>query len=332
MKIPAVLLGLVVLCATANPALAQEARWPAKTLYRSTEVHGHRMFYREAGATGHPTVLLLHGYPSSSHAYRELIPLLSGRYHVIAPDNLGSGYSDKPDPSKLPYSFDLLARQISGLLIELELRDIVIYMQDFGAPVGFRVMLAHPDRIRAVVSQNGNAYLEGIPEAKQDFFRNAAADRSPAAVAALFDFTSAKAIQHQQYLRDVADRPEVMNPDSWSIDAHHLETELQRRIQVQLFQDYSGNLDAYPAWQAFMRERQLPTLLVWGANDPVFTPAGARAFLRDVPAAQLRLLDAGHFAVEEKPVEIAQAMISFIESLPRNAARPQRTPTPHANQ
>lgn len=290
-----------------------EALWPAPTYYRFASVNGHRIFYREAGERGRPVLLLLHGYPASSHTYRHLIPLLSARFHVIAPDHLGSGYSAKPDPDKMRYSFDLLTDHVMGLLDALDVDSYTVYMQDFGAPVGFRLMLRAPNRVEGVISQNGNAYLEGIPAAKLAFFRKAGADRSPENVAALFDFTSAAAIRDQQYLRDVQGRETVMSPDSWTMDNHHLESELERRIQVQLFQDYHSNLASYPAWQAFLREQRPATLLVWGARDPVFTPAGARAFLRDVPDARLIFLDAGHFAVEEKPVEIAKAITTFMQ-------------------
>jgi len=291
---------------------APAATWPAPTYYRFADVGGNRIFYREAGERGKPVLLLLHGYPASSHIYRHLIPLLSGRFHVIAPDHLGSGYSGKPDPSQTRYSFDLLADHVIGLLDVLSIGEYTIYMQDFGAPVGFRVMLKRPERVRGLISQNGNAYLEGIAPEKLLFFRSAGTDRSDAKLMSLFEFTGASAVRDQQYLRDVRGREEIMSPDSWTMDSHHLERDADRQIQVQLFQDYRSNLSSYPLWQAFLRERRPPTLLVWGARDPVFTPAGARAYLRDVPDARLILLDAGHFAVEEKPVEIAQAITDFM--------------------
>ncbi len=295
---------------------AQDAVWPAKTTYHWQDVGGHKIFYRSAGDPANTTILLLHGYPSSSHTYRELIPLLSGRYHVIAPDNLGSGFSDKPDPDVTDYDFDLLAAHVSGLLEELQIKNYVIYMQDFGAPVGYRVMMEDPSKVLAIIAQNANAYLEGIPKAKQAFFNNAQIDQSPENVAKLFNFTSAEAIKSNQYLRDVQGKEQIMSPDSWTHDSYFLQTEKARHIQVELFQDYKTNLDSYPTWQAFLREHQFPTLLVWGENDPVFTADGARAYLRDIPEADLHLLDAGHFAAEEKPVEIAKHMIRFLEKLP----------------
>ncbi len=296
-------------------AKAQEAVWPAKTHYRYQEVDGNKIFYREAGESNQPTILLLHGYPSSSHTYRELIPLLSGRYHVIAPDNLGSGYSDKPAPETTDYNFDLLAAKVSGLLTALNVKEYIIYMQDFGAPVGYRVMMSDSTKVKAIIAQNANAYLEGIPKDKQVFFRNAQLDTSPENIAKLFAFTSADAIKQKQYLRDVKGREHIMSPDSWTHDSHFLQNEYERNIQVELFQDYKTNLDDYPKWQAFLREHQFPTLLVWGKNDPVFMASGAKAYLKDLPMAELHLLDAGHFAAEEKPAEIAKYIISFIEGL-----------------
>jgi len=229
-----------------TPGFAQEAVWPAKTYYRYKEINGHNIFYREAGDPKHPTILLLHGYPSSSHTYRELIPLLSGRYHVIAPDNLGSGYSDKPDPATTDYTFDLLADYSEGLIEVLGIKEYVIYMHDFGAPVGYRVMMGDPSKVKAIIAQNANVYLEGIPEAKQTFFHNAQRDKSPKNTANLFAFTSAEAIKQKQYLRDVKGKQDIVSPDSWTHDSHFLEGEKERNIQVELFQDYKTNLDSYP--------------------------------------------------------------------------------------
>lgn len=310
---------LVIACSAiviSRPVLAQDATWPATTHYRYATIAGHRLFYREAGDPEKPVLLLLHGYPASSHTYRNLIPLLSGRYRIIAPDHLGSGYSDKPSPDEVRYSFDLLADKIDALLRSLDVRSYVVYFQDFGAPVGFRLMMRDPSRVRGFISQNGNAYIEGIAPAKLDFFRRAGSDRSDSNVKALFEFTGPNAIRDQQYLRDVAHSPEIMSPDAWTIDSHHLESRDERLIQVQLFQDYTSNLDAYPAWQAHLRKHRPPALLVWGRNDPVFTPSGARAYLRDLPEARLVLLDAGHFAVEERPVDIAKEIIRFMDTLP----------------
>ena len=294
------------------------AKWPSKTYYRYAEVHGRRIFYRESGDPSWPHVLLLHGYPSSSHTYRELIPLLSGRYHVIAPDYLGSGFSDRPGSDEVPYSFRLLAEHVTGLVDALGIDRYVMYMQDFGAPVGFRVAIAHPERLRGLVIQNANAYLDGLTPARQKFFREANTDRSTEKIVSLLDYVGRDAVVNRQYLRDVpGDKRALMSPDTWTHDLAGLATEKDRMIQVRLFQDYASNLDAYPAWQDFLRRQRPPTLIVWGRNDPAFIPPGAQAYLRDVPDAELHLLDAGHFAVEERPVEIAQFMVRFIERLGR---------------
>jgi pimeloyl-ACP methyl ester carboxylesterase len=280
-------------------------------------VNGRRIFYREAGDRSRPTVLLLHGFPASSHTYRELIPLLSGRYHVVAPDYLGSGFSERPSPTEVAYTFDLLAAHVTGLIEALGIERYVMYMQDFGAPVGFRVALRHPERLRALVVQNANAYLDGLTEPRRAFFRRAHDDRSEGNVAALMEVVSDDGVRLRQYLRDVpGERAALMSPDTWTHDLAGLATEEDRAIQLALFQDYQSNIDAYPEWQAFLRRRRPPTLIVWGANDPAFIADGARAYLREVPEAELHLLDAGHFALEEQPVEIAQHMVRFIEQLP----------------
>lgn len=293
------------------------ATWPAKTYYRTAQVMGRQIFYREAGAPDRPTILLLHGFPSSSHTYRELIPLLSGRYHVVAPDYLGSGFSEHPSTREVAYDFDLLASFVTGLADELKLERYVLYLQDFGGPVGFRVAMAHPERLRGLVIQNANAYLDGLTPARQTFFRNARDERSTSKLEELANFVSDDAIKQRQYLRDVpGDRSVRMCPDTWTHDSARLSSPEDRAIQVRLFQDYQNNIDAYPKWQAFLRERQPPTLIVWGKLDPAFIAAGASAYLRDVPKAEIHLIDAGHFAVEEQPVQIAQHITKFMMSLP----------------
>jgi len=315
MKNSILLVFILTLALLGVNAASQEAVWPAKTTYHSQKVNGHNIFYREAGDPSKTTIILLHGYPSSSHTYRELIPLLSGRYHVIAPDNLGSGYSDKPDPESTEYDFVLLAEHINDLIEALDIKEYVIYMQDFGAPVGYRVMMKDPAKVKAIIAQNANAYSEGIPKEKQEFFNNAQLDQSPDNVAKLFAFTSSDAVKNKQYLRDVKGREEIMSPDTWTVDSYFLQTEKERIIPVELFQDYKTNLDTYPEWQKFLKENQFPALIVWGKNDPVFTEAGARAYLKDLPNAELCLLDAGHFAAEENPVEVAKQITLFLDKL-----------------
>jgi pimeloyl-ACP methyl ester carboxylesterase len=306
---------IALLLACAAPTLAQDAAWPAKTYYRHQDVNGRKIFYREAGDRERPTILLLHGFPASSHQYRELIPLLSGRFHVVAPDHLGSGYSDRPDPGSTTYTFDLLADHVDGLIRALDLKTYVVYMQDFGAPVGYRVMMRQPERVKGLIVQNGNAYMEGLTQVRRDFFKSAHEDRSEAKRKQLFDYVGRESIVARQYLRDVKGREETMSPDAWTHDLAFLQSDKDRTIQVQLFQDYYNNLLAYPTWQAWLREHRPPTLIVWGKNDPAFIAPGAEAYLRDLPDAELHLLDAGHFAVEERPVEIAQYIIAFMKKL-----------------
>ncbi len=310
---------LTLLMACASPTTFPSAEWPAKTQYRFANIDGQRIFYREAGDPDAPTIVLLHGYPSSSHSYRELIPLLSGRFHVIAPDYLGSGYSDHPDPTVAPYTFDRLASFVLGLFEALELREYVLYLQDFGAPVGFRVAMDAPDRVRGLVVQNANAYLDGLTTQRRAFFRSAHDDRSPAGLDALRELVSDEAIRERQYLRDVpGQRATRMSPDSWTHDIARMPTEADRQIQVQLFQDYQSNIDAYPTWQAYLRQYRPPTLIAWGKRDPAFVAAGARAYLRDLPDAELHLLDAGHFAEEEQPAVVARLVTRFMLNLDRS--------------
>lgn len=293
-----------------EPSLA----WPAKTHYRYATANGRRIFYREAGDPARPTLLLLHGYPSSSHTYRELIPLLSGRYHVVAPDYLGSGFSDHPSPKEITYTFDLLAAHVTAFVEAVGLKRYTLYMQDFGAPVGYRVAMVHPERVEALIVQNANAYLDGLTDKRRVFFKQAHDDRSETQVAALTQFVSDEAIVQKQYLRDVpGEKATRMSPDAWTHDIARLTTSDDRAIQVQLFQDYQTNIDAYPKWQQYLRARSPRTLIVWGEHDPAFIAAGAKAYLRDLPNAELHFLDAGHFAVEEQAVEIARRITAFMD-------------------
>lgn len=292
-----------------------ELSWPEKTLYNYKEINGYKMFYRQAGNSEKPAVLLLHGYPSSSHTYRELIPMLSGRYHVIAPDNLGSGLSDRPDPKKVKVTFDLLAEQITDLLTELKIKTYYIYMQDFGAPVGFRLMLSNPEKVRGLIAQNANAYMAGLSEEKKKFFLTAGDSNSKFPVSKLQGHVSREAIINSQYLRDVPkEKQHIMSPDTWTHDLAFLKTQRDKDIQISLFRDYRANLSAYPKWQSFLKKSKPPTLIVWGKHDPVFMWPGAKAYLEDLPEAELHLLDAGHFALEEKPVQIAKLVLKFLDA------------------
>jgi pimeloyl-ACP methyl ester carboxylesterase len=286
---------------------------PPPIAYKYKEVGGRRIFYRESGDARKATIVLLHGYPSSSHSYRNLIPMLAMHYHVIAPDNLGSGYSDHPSPDSVRYTFDLLAGYASGLLQGLGIGKYVLYMQDFGAPVGFRMMEENPGRISALVVQNANAYLDGLTAQRQDFFRTAQTDTSREKFELLYGLTGREAVIGKQYLFDLDSADfHTQSPDAWTHDLAFLESDRDRRIQVQLFQDYNTNLLRYPQWQKMLREAKPKTLIVWGAKDRKFTADGAKAYLRDVPEAELHLLDAGHFAAEEKTAEIAGLILDFL--------------------
>jgi len=311
-------LGALWFVAQSAMAGADEMRLPPKTYYRTATVGGHSIFYREAGDRGRPTIVLLHGFPSTSHEFRELIPLLSPDYHVIAPDYLGFGYSDHPDPDVEPYTFDRLADATEGLLEALGLKHFTLYMTDYGGPVGFRLIERNPGAVDAIIVQNANCYLEGLTPARQAYFRRAHDDRSPAGEAFVYERMGADSIINQQYLRDVPpERREIMSPDAWTSDLGFLRTEKDQKIQVQLLRDNENNIDRYPAWQAMLREHQFPALIVWGKNDQGFIAPGAEAYLRDLPHAELHSIDAGHFALEEKPAEIAAYVLAFMKGRER---------------
>jgi len=238
--------------------------------------------------------------------------MLSRYLHIIAPDYLGSGYSERPDPDDYLYSFDRLTDHVQGLLEALHLDHYMLYMQDFGAPVGFRLITRHPERVQAIIVQNANAYLDGLTEPRRTFFREAHDDKSPEHVASLYAFASRESIINRQYLRDVpVERRDIMSPDSWTHDLSFLQTDKDKKIQVELFRDYQTNIDQYEKWQEIMRQHQFPALIVWGQRDPAFIAAGAKAYLKDLPNAELHLIDAGHFAVEERAAEVAQYILQF---------------------
>lgn len=305
-----------ILVVSTNTVFALDALWPSKTHYRYQDVNDNRIFYREAGTKSpdKPTIVLLHGWPTSSHYFRELIPLLSGRYHVIAPDNLGSGYSYRPDPNEVAYTFDLLADHLDGLLIALEINEYVFYIHDFGAPVGFRTMVRDPKKLKGIIAQNGVTHMEGLSGGANEFFEKSHKDRSPVHVTEMNSWGGKAVIDSHK--RNVAGREEGMSPDAWVHDNTVMATENGRRIQTQLFQDYHNNLKAYPEWQSFLRKHQPPTLVVWGTRDKFFVTAGGEAYKKEVPQAEVRLLGAGHYALEEEQVAIAKHIVHFMNKLP----------------
>ena len=265
------------------------------TTYRNATVDGHTIFYREAGRPDAPAVLLLHGFPTSSHMFRDLIPLLADRFRVVAPDLPGFGFSDGPDRAAFPYTFDRLAAIIDRFTTIVGLERFAVYVFDYGAPIGFRLALAHPERITAVISQNGNAYEEGLSEGWnpiQAYWR----EPTEARRAALRGFLTLEATKGQ-YTHGVAD-PSLIAPESYTLDSALLARPGNAEIQLDLFLDYASNVALYPRFQAYLRTHRPPVLAVWGRNDPFFLAAGAEAFRRDVPDAEIRFLDTGHFALE----------------------------------
>lgn len=297
-----------------NISVEESFLLPPPTTYNYMKVKDVNLFYREAGDPSKPTIVLLHGYPSSSHSYRNLIPMLANHYHIIAPDNLGSGYSDHPDSETTNYTFDLLAEYTNELLKSLKIDSYIMYMQDFGAPVGYRMMMKDPKRIDALIVQNANTYLDGLTPKRQSFFKNAQQDKSQKQFDFLYSITSKETIINKQYLFDIdSTNYKIQSPDAWTHDLAFLQKPSDRNIQVQLFQDYYTNLLAYPIWQRMLKETQPKTLIVWGAKDLKFNANGAKAYLRDLPNAELHLLDAGHFAVEEKTREIAKLILEFLK-------------------
>ena len=277
--------------------------------YRTADFDGSKIFYREAGDAAAPAVLLLHGFPTSSHMFRGLIPLLSDRYHVIAPDLPGFGHSEAPARETFNYTFDNLATVIDGFVRAIGLSRYAIYVFDYGAPVGFRLALAHPERITAIISQNGNAYVEGLSDGWNPI-RKYWSEPSEANRAALRAFLTPETTRWQ-YVHGVAD-PENVSPDGYTLDSALLARPGNDEIQLDLFGDYASNIALYPKFQAYFRDKRPPILAAWGKNDPFFLPPGAEAFKRDNPAAEVRLFDTGHFALETHCTEIAAAIRDFL--------------------
>jgi pimeloyl-ACP methyl ester carboxylesterase len=285
--------------------------------YNRVSVKGLEVFYREAGPKDAPTIVLLHGFPSSSHMFRELIPQLADRFRVIAPDYIGFGYSAQPTASEFKYTFDNLTEHVEKLLFEvLGLRKFSIYVQDYGAPVGFRIATRHPEAIEGIIVQNGNAYVEGIGpafEPLKPFWanRNTETEKAPRT---LLTFETTRF----QYTHGAKD-PDRISPDSYTFDQHFLDRPGNDAIQLDLFHNYPSNVALYDEWHQYFRDKQPRTLIVWGQNDPFFTVEGAKAFLTDLPKAELHLLDTGHFALEEKSLYIADRILEFLIRTNRKA-------------
>jgi pimeloyl-ACP methyl ester carboxylesterase len=284
----------------------------ATTTYDRVSVDGLGVFYREAGPKDAPTIVLLHGFPSSSREFDPLIPLLATRYHLIAPDFPGFGHSDAPPPSSYEYTFDHLAKTTSDLLEQLKISKYSLYLHDYGGPVGFRIILAHPERLQALIIQNANVYKEGLG-AKWTGVAQYWDDRK--AHPEVLDAFISLAAAEQRHTGGTS-HPERYNPDTWIDEYAFLSRPGQREIQGDLLYDYRTNVASYPAWQAWLREHKPPTLVAWGRNDPSFIAAGGEAFRRDLPDAEIHLLDAGHFAFDEKNDEIAELILAFLARHP----------------
>ncbi len=269
------------------------------THHRFAQISGRRIFYREAGSVDAPAVLLLHGTPASSHMYRNLIPALADRYHVIAPDYPGFGHSELASTDDFDYTFDSLASHVDGLLDHLGVQRYALYVQDYGAPIGWRLALRHPERVAAIITQNGNAYVEGfVGDAMEPLFTYGR-DRSESNARPLRDLISIDGLKWQ-YTHGVSD-PTVVDPDVWT-NAHAAVAGSEAAIEVQLalFADYITNVELYPRVHEYFRTSQVPLLAAWGRNDEIFGPDGALAFGRDLPNAQIDLLDGGHFLLESR--------------------------------
>ncbi len=305
-------LGLIAAMATGllsvSNALAGEH---IQVYYGNAEIDGTNIFYREAGDKTNPTVLLLHGFPTSSHMYRDLIPQLADDYHVIAPDYPGFGNSDSPDRATFEYTFDNFAHHVDGLLTKLKVQDFSMYVFDYGAPVGYRLYQENPQRVTSIIAQNGNAYDEGIAEfwdpIKAYWKSNATKDRE-----AIRWLTSLKATKWQYESGAAEDRKSLISPDAWQHTQAMLDREGNADIQLDIFYDYQTNIPLYPKWQKTLREQQTPMLVVWGKNDTIFVASGGEAYKRDLPKAEIHMLDAGHFALETHAKEIGSLMKPFL--------------------
>jgi pimeloyl-ACP methyl ester carboxylesterase len=279
------------------------------TRYHHAVVDGSKVFYREAGSNALPNILLLHGFPTSSHMFRSLIPALADRYHVVAPDLPGFGFSDAPDRKHFRYTFENLAKVIDRFTETIGLERYAIYVFDYGAPVGLRLALAHPERVTAIISQNGNAYEEGLSQGWnpiQKYWKEPTAENRTA----LRDFLKPETTKWQ-YTHGVQDET-LIAPEAYILDSALLGRPSNDEIQLDLFLDYASNVALYPKFQEYLRTKQPPLLAVWGKNDPFFLPPGAETFKRDNPNAEIHFYDTGHFALETHAQEIASTMRDFL--------------------
>ena len=317
MNVPALLTLSAVISSMTIQASADDLRSSRRSVtYHTMEIQGLNIFYREAGPANAPMVLLLHGFPSSSRMWEPLLPLLADKYHLIAPDYPGFGSSSAPSPSDFTYTFDNLAGVIGELTTKLGLTNYVLFMQDYGGPVGFRLALAHPERVRAMVIQNAVSHEQGLSplwNARKKYW----ADPARELEALKANFTSFEATRQRHI--GTSPRPERYDPDIWTDEFAFLSRPGQADIQATLFLDYRTNVASYPGWQKWLRETRPPMLVVWGKYDPSFAVAGANVYADDVPGAEIHILEAGHFALDEAADDIALLVRGFLERLDRHA-------------
>lgn len=300
---------LIILLAVTLSATLGAAQNSTSVHYRTIEIEGVEIFYREAGDPTAPTLLLLHGFPTSSHMFRSLMVDLADEFHLVAPDYPGFGNSEQPAIESFEYTFDHLAHLMDAFTQELGLDRYSIYLMDYGAPVGFRLATAHPERVDSLIVQNGNAYDEGLLEF-WDPIKTYWNERTDANAAPLTNFITPEGVEWQ-YTHGVRD-PSTISPDNWNVDLRHLTRPGNPSIQLQLFYDYGTNPGHYPAWQAYFRQHQPPTLIVWGQNDYIFPAEGAHPYERDLNNVEMHLLDTGHFALEEDGDAIADYIRNFL--------------------
>ncbi len=305
--------GLIDPAAAQQPTAAPTAQKPATVTvdHKTVKVGDLEIFYREAGSKDAPTLLLLHGFPTSSQMFRNLIPALADKYHVIAPDYPGFGHSSMPARDKFTYTFDNLAKVIDGFTEKIGLKDYALYVQDYGAPVGYRLAVAHPERVTAIVVQNGNAYDEGIDndfwKPIKEHWKDPKSDKKRDALRGLLTYEATK----WQYTHGVKNL-DLVSPDGPAHDQFLLDREGNKDIQLDLFLSYGSNPALYPGWQQYFRKHQPPMLIVWGKHDQIFPAAGAEPYKRDLKTLEYHLLDAGHFALESNGNEIALLMRGFL--------------------
>ena len=305
-----ILISLVFISLLSFSALAGNKEANNGTTYHTIEINGVNVFYREAGSKSKPTLLLLHGYPTSSHMFRNLMPKLAKKYHVLAPDYPGFGRSEQPAMKDFDYTFDNMAVIVEGFLNELDIENYSLYLMDYGAPIGFRIAAKNPNKVDALIIQNGNAYDEGL----RDFWKPIKKYWNDYTIenGKTLEGFHAPAGLEWQYTHGVQDKASI-SPDNWNIDLQHLTRAENNDIQLAMFYDYRTNVPLYPQWQQYFRDHQPPTLIVWGKNDYIFPAEGAHPYKKDLKDLEMHLIDTGHFALEEKGDEIAAHILNFLK-------------------